>query len=258
MSTARPGSAGYVYRHGWVPVAGTGAVDKRGAAKQLAKPAARPNPDHAEATQKAIEKHMAEVEVTSGGKANEPAEVEMPDSGHDEFHEVSPDDSLNSGWLIEDSAQQVALKAYTGYDAYDINEGLRGDGVNGKLAHTVTALDLAFQDAPPLASNIEVSRFIEGDGPFPSSPPPMEPGAEFQDAAFVSTSKLRSQANDFGRTEITVRVPKGSRVIDVNHASPVRSEHPKEQEVLLPRGSRFRVVEDSMYIGKRRIVVEVI
>lgn len=43
---ARPGSAGWVYRHGWVPVAGTGAVDKRSKAKQKSRPSAPANPNN--------------------------------------------------------------------------------------------------------------------------------------------------------------------------------------------------------------------
>lgn len=44
MGSGRPGSAGYIYRHGWIPVAGSGAVDKRSKAKQKAVPSAPPNP----------------------------------------------------------------------------------------------------------------------------------------------------------------------------------------------------------------------
>lgn len=40
----RPGSAGFKYRHGWIPVAGSGAVDKRSKSAQKKTPSAPPNP----------------------------------------------------------------------------------------------------------------------------------------------------------------------------------------------------------------------
>lgn len=40
----RPGSAGFKYRHGWIPVAGSGAVDKRSKKAQRKTPSAPPNP----------------------------------------------------------------------------------------------------------------------------------------------------------------------------------------------------------------------
>lgn len=43
-SKGRPGSAGFKYRHGWIPVAGSGAVDKRSKSKQERTPSAPPNP----------------------------------------------------------------------------------------------------------------------------------------------------------------------------------------------------------------------
>jgi hypothetical protein len=60
---ARPGSAGYTYRHGWVPVAGSGAVDKRSKAKQEAKPSAPPNPEVQPKPTRA--QRAADVQVTA-------------------------------------------------------------------------------------------------------------------------------------------------------------------------------------------------
>jgi hypothetical protein len=61
---ARPGSAGNIYRHGWVPVAGTGAEDKRSKAKQQANPAAPPNPDTG-AVPSSAARRQADVQVTA-------------------------------------------------------------------------------------------------------------------------------------------------------------------------------------------------
>ncbi|TWU22448.1 ADP-ribosyltransferase exoenzyme [Novipirellula galeiformis] len=66
-------------------------------------------------------------------------------------------------------------------------------------------------------------------------------GLEFSDHAYTSTSKDKSRADNFARDGarmFKVNVPKGSSAIDVgDHAGGLKGE----QEVLLPRGSKFRV-----------------
>lgn len=253
MSTARPGSAGYIYRHGWIPVAGTGAVDKRSKAKQLANPSAPPNPEHADKASPP-RKNSAEVDVQVGGKANT-------------FERVGPDESVNGDWRVEDSAQERGIKDYTGSTYEWVNYSLRNgeeeiptEETRKLVGFTTSRLDGAFAAAPPLTRNISVSRFIDGDGPFPPQPPLMEPGGVFEDAAYVSTTK-KDKLPGFGTTSMEIRVPAGSKAIDVEHAA--KTDFPEEREVLLPRGTKFRVVNDEIKKGSdgrssRHIVVEVV
>lgn len=66
------------------------------------------------------------------------------------------------------------------------------------------------------------------------------PGATFRDLGIVSTTHAENipgmwQGKDF---QITIRTPKGAKALWVQS----KSEMPSEREVLLPRGSTFRVV----------------
>ena len=62
----------------------------------------------------------------------------------------------------------------------------------------------------------------------------LEVGGVFVDYGFTSTT-IRT-APPMGTTKVSVRVPSGV------HAAPINglSDHPSEQELLLPRGTKFR------------------
>lgn len=328
MSTARPGSAGYTYRHGWIPVAGSGAVDKRSKAKQKSHPSAPANPSFVsrmsevnvtDATswssgprvgQKARLKNGAVVSISgvtpdgsiefkSGdrvitrssdeihlmdvpnptppptGTANPglvgtppPAlsEIEarqtaryLPSAADAGYHPSTRDENLNTGWTPSED-QSAALYDYTGSSFEAINGLMRGKHDGGSrvdtLNDTIAKIDQAFVDSPPLTRNVVVTRGVSGSGPFPAVPPPMPAGAEFVDDAFGSTSKKARNAY-VEDTLVEIRVPAGKKAIDVNHTS--GSKHANEDEVLLPRGSRYRVVSDGETArGERHIVVEVV
>jgi hypothetical protein len=53
-----------------------------------------------------------------------------------------------------------------------------------------------------------------------------------------------------------VRIPKGGKVLDLNHTT--KSQHSGEQEILLNRGTKYRIVSDSKSGDSRKIVVEVV
>jgi hypothetical protein len=162
--------------------------------------------------------------------------------------------SLNSTWKPSPS-QTTSLKRYTTSTGYaQINNQLRfGQGTN-QTQH-IKAIDAAFADVAPLTTSLVLSRKLSGNGPFPGYPPPMTAGAVFRDKGYVSTSK---DPNVFGGDVLMeVRVPKGKKVIDLNHTSGSAFEH--EHEVLLPRNTQFKIVSDSMASnGKRKIIVEVV
>jgi hypothetical protein len=173
------------------------------------------------------------------------------------FPRVSASTNVNPGWMVTNRQQRVAVNTYTGSWATRINRGLRGKRtIEPEHAEVTRALDEMFESMPPLQRGLTASRSMQGDGPFPPSPPPMTPGATFEDPGFVSTSKLSSIAGEFGSTDIEIRIPAGAKALDVNHAA--WSQNASEEEVLLPRNTRFKVASDEFVSGKRKIVVEVV
>ena len=87
----------------------------------------------------------------------------------------------------------------------------------------------------------------------------------FTDKAFVSTSKSKQVAKQFVNNEdkilLKITVPKGSKVIDDERLpSYVASIMKGEQEVLLPRNARFKVLSydensgivDVLYLGQKQ------
>jgi hypothetical protein len=189
------------------------------------------------------------------------------------FRSASITASLNGDWKPkhEDTGDGSGPMIYSGgsYDA--INNQLRGDAqsdlmpigpTGGDWDDVIAHADKLFDEVPPLTQNVVLSRKVGSDGgAFPKSPPPMTPGAVFTDHGYVSTSKSRDVWS--GPVQMEVRVPKGMKVLDLNHTT--GSNHPSELEVLLPRGVRYRVISDGPalhYSGagqqNRHIVVEVL
>lgn len=177
--------------------------------------------------------------------------------------------SLHGDWKPDhdDIGPGSGPMIYSGgsYDA--INDQLRGNALTGLMPigpkggdwdDVVAHADKLFDEVPPLTQNIVLSRKVGSDGgAFPKSPPPMTPGAVFTDHGYVSTSKSRDIWS--GPVQMEVRVPKGMKVLDLNHTT--GSNHSSELEVLLPRGTRYRVISDGPgtdYGQNRHIVVEML
>lgn len=83
----------------------------------------------------------------------------------------------------------------------------------------------------------------------------LRPGDEFVDPGFGSTSYLHQIGKDFSDgfkvrpgVEIQITVPKGFP------AMPIPSEFPKEREILLPRGVRYKVLSAETDANGRKIV----
>ena len=92
----------------------------------------------------------------------------------------------------------------------------------------------AFNDIKPLPESLWVYR---GTYIPPADKAKIEPGYEFVDPAFLSTS-LKSDIS-FGKDKMRIFLPKGSKVVPIlNH-----SKHSSENEILLPPSSVIKVVE---------------
>lgn len=77
----------------------------------------------------------------------------------------------------------------------------------------------------------------------------LKPGDVFTDNGFVSTSLDRKAALKFNKNTTEIRVPKGSKggLMDSvrTKADLIRLDQKSEHELLLPRGSKFRVLSNS-------------
>ncbi|AYD86756.1 hypothetical protein SEA_MICRODON_9 [Streptomyces phage Microdon] len=180
------------------------------------------------------------------------------------FKHPNPQSDVTNGWKPP-AHTKAALLGYTGEGSYSyvpINGQLRTvDPYGNPVAQTdpikkrIKLMDEAFADAPPLPENIVTVRKMKNDGMFPKNPPPMKEGDEYTDYGYGSTSKSTSGWS--GKVVMEVRIPAGTRVLDVNHNGIV-SCSTSEQEILLPRGVRYRVVSDTVTGGQRKIVTEVV
>ncbi len=95
----------------------------------------------------------------------------------------------------------------------------------------INKLDKAFAKAPPLSSEIKVVRGIDDGGLSVFSK--LKPGDQFVDHGYTSTTLDPGVAKQFGKTiRMQITVPKGKRALFLDWG---------EAEVLLPRGSQFKV-----------------
>lgn len=163
--------------------------------------------------------------------------------------------SLTPGWTPTPEQKKGPL-LYSGSAYSSINNQLRhGTGPKGgSYDDTIASCDKAFAAVPPLDKDIVLGRQMSGNGPFDSFPPPMTPGAVYQDKGYSSTTKTPGVWS--GDLSMEIRVPKGTRVLDLNHTS--GSYHTSEQEVMLNRGTKYRVISDTKVGHTRHVVVEVI
>lgn len=138
-------------------------------------------------------------------------------------------------------AEAKAIDDYTadGYEA--INTFLRGndpsDVISDEHAEEIYAMDAMFERSS-LSEPLTVYRVMP-----PELLNGMKDGTVFQDDGFVSTSGspdinyILGGETGTSATPVKINLPKGSRAVPVAHLSAM----PKENEVLIDRGSRFKV-----------------
>lgn len=165
--------------------------------------------------------------------------------------------SANGDWK---PSQVPGLKSNKGAYTYSggsytaINAHLRsgGDPTKGHYAASVAQMDKEFAAVPGLDHDIVTIRKMADKGPFNDAPPYMEPGGVFEDKGYSSTSK--DPGAWYGGVAMQVRIPKGSKVLDLNHTT--GSQHSHEQEILLNRGSKYKIVSDGPgHNGQGRLIV---
>jgi hypothetical protein len=139
------------------------------------------------------------------------------------------------------SAQSKAITDYTGGQYRDVNGALRRrEQPDSSAQEIIERLDEVFAETPPLTGPITVRRNV-------GRPEAMfgEIGSkvdrEFVDDGFVSTTSGETPTL-FGHHELVITVPAGFKALDVKAVS----DEPDEDEVLLPRGTVFRVLSDEV------------
>jgi hypothetical protein len=195
----------------------------------------------------------------------------FPSSYEAGYRMVPLSQSANGDWKPDDADKGPGTGAYMySTSSYGpINEQLRGHSkkgiapigpTGGKWDNVIAHADSIFEKSPGIASPIVTVRQMGSSGPFPVPPPPLAPGAVFNDPGYGSTSK--APGNWSGHVHMEIRIPTGAKVLDLNHT--VGSAHSSEMELLLPRNTHYRVVSDSWSepgaspTGARRLVVEVV
>jgi hypothetical protein len=175
------------------------------------------------------------------------------------FTPVNSGESANGDWKpsnVPGLKSTAGAYHYSGGSYTAINTQLRKykSPTGGDNDKAIAQMDKEFAAVPPLTAGIVTTRRMSDKGPFPVIPPPMEPGAVYQDHGYSSTSKDPGVWS--GSVVMQVRIPPGARVLDLNHTT--GSQHSGEKEILLNRGSQYRIVSDEMKAGERKITVELV
>lgn len=133
---------------------------------------------------------------------------------------------------------QTSIKHYTNGSYNALNKALRSGQPMSEAQATLAAhLDAAIRKSK-ISEDTTVYRGIAEPAKFFGSD--VKIGTVIVDNGFISTSKNTSTATNFGGQGLVakIKLPKGSSAMDV---SPL-SLHSSEKEVLLPRGSMFKIV----------------
>jgi hypothetical protein len=145
------------------------------------------------------------------------------------------------------AGSQLAIKYYTNDGFGPINGYLRAGMYDGRLLDEkmekrvrlrTKQLDAAFEHVKPITKPIVVQRGAKSANKMFGMSNAV--GAVFKDDGFISTSAWQGFSGD---AEITIQVPAGAKVLKVGNYGGKFGHG--ESELLLPRGSRFRVLEDS-------------
>jgi ADP-ribosyltransferase exoenzyme len=196
------------------------------------------------------EKPASEAEAPEAAKKPSPSLASEKPAGTDPV-----DASLVLGKIPDlkrsklSPAEIGAVKKYTEDDSYGINDDLRfGTGTNLARSETVKQLDSAFSHTKPLNQAIIVHRGItRADNPGLFGNVGDKVGKVFHDNGFVSTTASKTRVNAFtgsasNAAVVHITVPAGEKVIRPGSSADL----PGEKELILPRGSDFRVDKDEV------------
>ena len=161
----------------------------------------------------------------------------VPKKGVVEDHEAWSEH--HDGPALSDK-QKEAAAFYQGNGFIPMNGYLRrGEHESQAVKDRIADLDTAMSGAAKLQEPIVVHRGLS------RVPEGLKAGAVFQDKGYVSTTTDEWKAKEFMEEAdvpvvMRIKVPKGKAVLSMSYATKDPS-FGDEQEVLLPRGSKFKV-----------------
>jgi hypothetical protein len=140
----------------------------------------------------------------------------------------------------------MAISAYEGSTAYNMNEALRDDQISDDGYKPIfESLDKAIETAPPLREELVTYRGVKGNGlDFFTT---KKVGDIYEDKGFTSTTIDSGVASQFGGDGLVFRMklPAGTKgIFPAGYHEPMYGWTPNmtEAEFLLPRGSKFKIV----------------
>lgn len=149
--------------------------------------------------------------------------------------------------LTQDEAS--ALRSYSRNVHKPVNGYLRGLNDDAVVAESwVPLLDAALAKAVPAPRELRLYRSFASKQFFLRA---LKKGSEFTDPGYCSTSTSFDLTKSFRESPYGIRleiaVPEGTRIAPLGDLA----DNPCELEVLLPRGSRFRVERDKRNLLRR-------
>jgi hypothetical protein len=156
-------------------------------------------------------------------------------------------------------SQKASLYSYTGsgYDSVNTKLNSLPPGVEKTGSATITNIDNAMAASPPLEADVVLYRGFKNPHSVFSSGKWNDTnvaGMEWSQRSYSSTSGALSTAQSFagyGGVVMRVIVPKGMKVHGINAKG---GQHGGENEIILQRGLRYRVVADYGTHGNTRYI----
>ena len=147
-----------------------------------------------------------------------------------------------------DQDEVKAVVDYSGSAFRPINEGLRSGSVSPQYQGTVTKLDSAIAKSPELPKDMITWRGGSFDPQAPQADRIADVGGTLEFRGYTSTSIRTSVSQNFGSgapgtVSYEIRPPPGQSLRGIFVPNVPGNRFPNENEVLLPRGSKFRVLE---------------
>ena len=142
--------------------------------------------------------------------------------------------------------------------SFAMNEAARSGKIPPAAKPYVEGMDSAIGKCE-LPENVTTFRGV-GDGVFPDNPPPMT-GGVFKDKGYVSTSFDKGVSERFAKSGggsgvvMEITAGKGTKALPMFATG---KGVPSEAELVFGRNTKFRIVDDAISGGQRRIKAEVI
>lgn len=153
------------------------------------------------------------------------------------------------------AAEKSAIKSYTGSGYHAMNTALRTGNSDATTNKKIDDLDKAFLKTPELQTSIVTYRGINSQaGQKLLGDVGSHVGKTFTEPAYSSTAAQSSNAFS-GGVKFRVTSPPGSHVLRPNGHGHYGDS---ESEILLPRGTQFKVMRDEMVNGTRQVDVVVV